>query len=79
MCASADKVSVIESLSLGAGTEGEHVEEVVRQAEDGALAEVELGFPGVGGVDDFVGYKGGERAAGAGFDGGEDGGAGFGD
>lgn len=79
MCAGADKVSVVESLGLGAGTEGEHVEEVVRQAQNGALAEVELGFPGVRCVDDLIGNQGREGEAGAGLDGGENGAAGFGD
>lgn len=79
MGASADKVGVIHALGFGARAEGQHVEEVVGQTEDGALAEVELGLPGVRGVDDFFGDEGGEGQAGAGLDGGQNAGAGFGD
>ncbi len=60
--------------------EGENIEEAVTEPQNGAFVQVEDVLPALGRVDDFSDEGLLEAAsAGAGFDGGEDGVAGFGD
>ena len=67
--------------AAGAGrrAEAQHVEEAVREAEDGAFVEVEAVAPAEGVVGECVRDQRGEVDACARLDGAQDGGAGEGD